>query len=184
MIPRMTAFPRLRSAPRWARGAARRAGLAALLALAACSTDTLSVEDPDIIDPDDVQSAAGAEAVRLGALGRLNNATSGGSSTADNIFLLGGLFSDLEWGYVLAFAFFVLLHLLVSGTRLSSVTDALGAFTLRGVPAGTHQLRVGGYTEREQRQRCREAATKAGPSDWLHRPLRRGNGRPTSGRCA
>lgn len=96
MIPRMTAFPRLRSAPRWARGAARRTGLAALLALGACSSDALTVEDPDIIDPDDVQSAAGAEAVRLGALGRLNNATSGGSATADNIFLLGGLFSD-EW---------------------------------------------------------------------------------------
>mgnify|MGYP006143553787 CR=1 FL=1 len=63
MIPRMTAFPRLRSAPRWARGAARRAGLAALLALAACSTDTLSVEDPDIIDPDDVQSADGHSVV-------------------------------------------------------------------------------------------------------------------------
>jgi hypothetical protein len=67
-----------------------------VLALGACSSDVLTVEDPDIIDPDDVQSAAGADAVRLGALGRLNNATSGGSSTADNIFLLGGLFSD-EW---------------------------------------------------------------------------------------
>lgn len=96
MIPRMTAFPRLRCAPRWARGAARRTGLAVLLAVGACSSDALTVEDPDIIDPDDVQSAAGAEAVRLGALGRLNNATSGGSATADNIFLLGGLFAD-EW---------------------------------------------------------------------------------------
>jgi hypothetical protein len=70
--------------------------VAAALALAACSSDVLTVEDPDIIDPENVQSAAGAEAVRLGALGRLNNATSGGSSTADNIFLLGGLFAD-EW---------------------------------------------------------------------------------------
>src|SRR5688500_260212 len=30
----------------------------------------------------------------------------------------------------------------VSGTRLSAVTDPLGAFAIRGVPAGTHQLRV------------------------------------------
>jgi outer membrane receptor for ferrienterochelin and colicins len=30
----------------------------------------------------------------------------------------------------------------VSGTRLSTTTDAMGAFTLRGVPAGPHQLRV------------------------------------------
>jgi len=95
MIPRMT-FPRLRSAPRWARGAAQRTGLAAVFALGACSSDVLTVDDPDIIDPENVQSPAGAEAVRRGALGRLNNATSGGSATADNIFLLGGLFAD-EW---------------------------------------------------------------------------------------
>jgi outer membrane receptor for ferrienterochelin and colicins len=30
----------------------------------------------------------------------------------------------------------------VSGTRITAVTDQLGAFTIRGVPAGTHQLRV------------------------------------------
>ena len=30
----------------------------------------------------------------------------------------------------------------VAGTRLTAVTDQLGAFTIRGVPAGTHQLRV------------------------------------------
>jgi outer membrane receptor for ferrienterochelin and colicins len=30
----------------------------------------------------------------------------------------------------------------VSGTRLSAVTDPLGAFAIRGVPVGTHQLRV------------------------------------------
>ncbi|HEX6373252.1 MAG TPA: TonB-dependent receptor [Longimicrobium sp.] len=30
----------------------------------------------------------------------------------------------------------------VSGTRLTAVTDQLGAFAIRGVPAGTHQLRV------------------------------------------
>jgi iron complex outermembrane receptor protein len=30
----------------------------------------------------------------------------------------------------------------VSGTRITAVTDQLGAFAIRGVPAGTHQLRV------------------------------------------
>jgi hypothetical protein len=59
----------------------------------ACDTDTfLGIEDPDIINPSNVQSAAGANAVRLGALARLNSATSGGES----MLLLGGLFTD-EW---------------------------------------------------------------------------------------
>ena len=64
-----------------------------LLAASACSTDDiLGVTDPDIINPEDVQSPAGADAVRLGALARFNTATSGGES----LFLLGGLFAD-EW---------------------------------------------------------------------------------------
>lgn len=60
---------------------------------ASCSPDDiLDVEDPDIINPSNVQSPAGADAVRLGALSRFNGATSGDES----LFLLGGLFSD-EW---------------------------------------------------------------------------------------
>ena len=59
----------------------------------ACSSDSfLGIEDPDIINPSNVQSSAGANAVRLGALARLNSATSGGES----LLLLGGLFTD-EW---------------------------------------------------------------------------------------
>lgn len=66
---------------------------AALVAAAGCSpTDVLSVTDPDIVNPGDVQSTAGANAIRLGALARLNAATSGDES----LFLLGGLFAD-EW---------------------------------------------------------------------------------------
>jgi hypothetical protein len=60
---------------------------------AGCNSDTfLAIEDPDIINPSNVQSSAGANAVRLGALARLNSATSGGES----LLLLGGLFTD-EW---------------------------------------------------------------------------------------
>jgi SusD/RagB-like outer membrane lipoprotein len=66
---------------------------AMVFSLAVCSpTEFLAVQDPDIINPEDVESAAGANAVRLGALARLNTATSGGES----LFLLGGLFAD-EW---------------------------------------------------------------------------------------
>lgn len=71
--------------------------LAGMIALAACSpTEVLQVHDPDIINPGDVQSAAGADAVRLGAIGRLNSATAGGSSGSEGLFLLSGLFAD-EW---------------------------------------------------------------------------------------
>jgi enamine deaminase RidA (YjgF/YER057c/UK114 family) len=77
-------------------------GAALVLGAAACSsTDSiLSVEDPDVINPADVQSAAGANAVRIGALSRLNIATSGlsvaSSSPDEGLFLLGGMLAD-EW---------------------------------------------------------------------------------------
>lgn len=84
-----------RTASSWLRTSARGAIFTALAASAlpmtACTSDLLTVEDPDIINPSNVQSQAGADAVRLGALARLNAATSGGE-----MFLLGGLFAD-EW---------------------------------------------------------------------------------------
>lgn len=85
-------FSALRS--RLPRPAARTiAPLVAALVLAACNpTDVLEVTDPDIVNPSDVASAAGADAVRLGALARFNSATSGDES----LLQLGGLFSD-EW---------------------------------------------------------------------------------------
>jgi hypothetical protein len=66
--------------------------LAALSGVACTTNEILSVTDPDIIPPVSVPSPAGANATRLGALARLNVATSGGES----LFLLGGLFAD-EW---------------------------------------------------------------------------------------
>ena len=64
----------------------------AALAVAGCSKadSFLEITDPDIIPPVNVNSPAGADAVRQGALARFNTATSGGES----LFLLGGLFAD------------------------------------------------------------------------------------------
>jgi len=74
---------------------------AAALSAAGCSKadNFLEVTDPDIINPGNVASAAGADAVRLGALIRLNGATSGSTLTTsgqESLFMLGGLFAD-EW---------------------------------------------------------------------------------------
>lgn len=69
--------------------------LSAAAGLTACSTvkdNLLEAIDPDIIDPSSVQSAAGATAVRNGALSRLRNATADGESS----WLFGGLLVD-EW---------------------------------------------------------------------------------------
>ncbi|HEX8212421.1 MAG TPA: hypothetical protein VF584_19755 [Longimicrobium sp.] len=83
-------------APRWLWGAGRLAVFALMAAGVSACSDVLTVEDPDILEPADVQSAAGADAVRLGTIARLNAATSGGGDVSDNLFLLGGLFAD-EW---------------------------------------------------------------------------------------
>lgn len=93
MTNRMISKTRAR---RGLRGASRLAALVLIAAGAAGCSDVLTVEDPDILEPTDVQSAAGADAVRLGTLARLNGATSGGGDVTDNMFLLGGLFAD-EW---------------------------------------------------------------------------------------
>lgn len=80
---------------------ATRAGLLIALAatMAACSPDdVLDVEDPDTINPSDVRTAAGANAVRVGALARFRLATTASSSPTggESLILLGGLFAD-EW---------------------------------------------------------------------------------------
>ena len=65
------------------------------LSVAACDSvreDLLSADDPDIINPDAVRSAEGAEALRIGAMSRLRNITAGG----EGAWLLGGLLTD-EW---------------------------------------------------------------------------------------
>jgi starch-binding outer membrane protein, SusD/RagB family len=69
--------------------------LATAAMLAACDTvktNLLEAVNPSIIDPSSVQSAAGATAVRNGALSRLRTATADGESS----WLFGGLLVD-EW---------------------------------------------------------------------------------------
>jgi hypothetical protein len=71
-------------------------GAALAAGIASCSSVTdslLEVEDPDLINPDNTRSSAGALAVANGALGRLRNVTVGQEST----WLFGGLLAD-EWG--------------------------------------------------------------------------------------
>ena len=67
-----------------------------LVALGGCTGDLkeqlLSAPDPDLISPSDVNSPEGADALRLGALGRLRGIASGGES----VWLYGGLLAD-EW---------------------------------------------------------------------------------------
>ena len=89
MIQRMPSFMATTSSRSVLRRAASLA--AALSMLVACSpTEILEVTDPDIINPSDVTTPAGADAIRIGALARFSTATSGGES----FFLLGGLFTD------------------------------------------------------------------------------------------
>jgi hypothetical protein len=65
------------------------------LSLASCSNPQdalLEADDPDIITPESANSPEGAEALRVGAMGRLQSITAGG----ENAWLLGGLLVD-EW---------------------------------------------------------------------------------------
>lgn len=93
MLPQTTIRTPGRSVRALVRAATLTTFVVGALAGVACSpTEALEVTDPDIINPSDVQSAAGANAVRLGAISRFTTATSGGGE----FFMLSGLFAD-EW---------------------------------------------------------------------------------------
>ena len=78
------------SARRFTRAAV---ALVVVAGLACSSTEgLLEVEDPDIINPDNLNSASAAQALAAGVALRLSQATSGGES----LFLFGGLLAD-EW---------------------------------------------------------------------------------------
>lgn len=63
----------------------------AVLALSACSTDSLNVSNPDLIKPNDLKSAAGAQVVRNGAVRDFYIAFSG---TQDGVVVLSGAMAD------------------------------------------------------------------------------------------
>src|SRR5918998_680098 len=87
---RASAGRRSRSAVRFA------AAVTAALALAACdpSDKLLNAPDPDIIDPGNLNSPEGAEALRAGTIGRLRNMTAGSIFGGESMWLLGGLLTD------------------------------------------------------------------------------------------
>lgn len=71
--------------------------IAGVLPLASCNRDRiLDIVDPDVINPSNISSAAAAEALRVGALARLNNATTGftGGSLGEGAFFYGGNLTD------------------------------------------------------------------------------------------
>ena len=110
----------MRNVPGRARRTVAVVALAILPAAACKSTDEiLAVTDPDIINPGDVSSAAGANAVRLGALARFTVATTGGES----LFLLGGLFSD-EWNNGDSFIYRQEIDQRIMSAENSFLTDA------------------------------------------------------------
>jgi len=82
------------NARRMARHLAR-AGVAALLIAAACSTDSiLKVENPDTINPPDVATPAGLSALQAGAIGDYAQAIVGDNGGTEGQILVSGSFSD------------------------------------------------------------------------------------------
>ena len=96
MIKHIKTIGRLRASV----GAVAIAALPLLGGVAACNkNDLLEAVDPDVIDPNDINSAEGALALYVGALGRLRQATGGtsvGSGAEGSSWLFGGLLAD-EW---------------------------------------------------------------------------------------
>ncbi|HEY0931623.1 MAG TPA: hypothetical protein VGE27_17000 [Gemmatimonas sp.] len=63
----------------------------ALLALSACTTDSLNVSNPDLITPESQQSAAGAQVIRNGAVQDFYSSYSG---TQDGVIMMSGAMAD------------------------------------------------------------------------------------------
>jgi hypothetical protein len=90
---------KMHTSRRAARLAAYASAVALLVALPACDVNDrlLKAKDPDIINPSDVDSPDGAEALRVGAIQRWRLTTGGDNANGnDNTWLFGGLLAD-EW---------------------------------------------------------------------------------------
>lgn len=83
----------LRRAGRTPADLLRRAGVV-LLALTLGCGDVLEVTDPDIIDPNNVNTPAGAVALHAGAVGEWSFAIVGDAGGQEGIILVGGLMTD------------------------------------------------------------------------------------------
>jgi hypothetical protein len=73
--------------------------MAALASTTSCSSlreDLLAAEDPDIISPESVKSAAGADALRIGTYARLRDVSAGGGGSNGTAWTQSGLLVD-EW---------------------------------------------------------------------------------------
>jgi hypothetical protein len=55
--------------------------------------DLLTAEDPDIIKPEAISTPEAADALRIGAIGRLRNMTAG-SGQGDSPWMFSGLLTD------------------------------------------------------------------------------------------
>jgi hypothetical protein len=89
----MTMSAMVQRAGRAAAATLPRAGVI-LLALTLGCGDVLDLTDPDIIDPDNVNTPAGAVALHAGAVGEWSFAIVGDAGGQEGIILVGGLMSD------------------------------------------------------------------------------------------
>ena len=82
----------------------RRAGSAVLAVAglvfgASCQSATdalLQATDPDLINPSDIATPDGADALRVGTLGRLTTMTASAPANTEGVWFMGGLLTD-EW---------------------------------------------------------------------------------------
>jgi hypothetical protein len=72
------------------------AGATSLIACSSVTDSLLEAEDPDLVVPGTIQNAEGANALYLGAIGRLRTATVSTSAIQEPSWLFSGLLAD-EW---------------------------------------------------------------------------------------
>lgn len=104
------------------------AGIVAGLLAAGCDTNQLlEANDPDLVKPGDIQTADGAEAVRLGAMRRWVLTTAGPNTNGqESTWLFGGLLAD-EWATASTFVQNDQADTRRIGSENSTVTNAFRA---------------------------------------------------------
>lgn len=101
------------------------AGIVASAALGGCNTENLlQANDPDPVNPNDLNTPDGAEGVRLGAMRRWVLSTAGPNSNGnESTWLFGGLLAD-EWGTASTFVQNDQVDKRQTGADNSTVTNA------------------------------------------------------------